>query len=322
VQPPAAPAAVAFLKGGTRLRQAVYNSAMRTRRATFLRALRDALWLAVVPAFWVLFVSRWGSIGTDSAHAYWNAWNQDLYDAAPGSLDAYNYSPAFAQLIYPLTLLPWEAFLVVWSAALCAALLWLLWPMGRRWRWVTFAYAAPPAVAIGNIEPLLALAAVLGMTVPAAWAFPLLTKVTPGLGPLWFAMRREWRSALLALAATAGIVAVSFAVSPQLWVDWLEFLRANSGVQIRYLPLWVRLPAAVLILAWGARRDRPAALAVAMMCAMPLWSGGVVLLLTAIPRLRRTSGSAPAEVRQDRAERSRLGAARATQRRPGGSDGG
>ena len=77
----------------------------------------------------------------------------------------------------------------------------------------------------------------------------------------------------------------------------MNFLRSNSDVQIRYLPLWVRLPVAVGILAWGARRDRPAALAVAMVFAMPLWSSGVLLLLTAIPRLRLASQSTPAGFR-------------------------
>ncbi len=261
---------------------------MRTRRPTLVRALRDALWIAVLPAFWVLFVSRWGSIGTDSAQAYWNAWNQDLYGSGPGSLDAYNYSPVFAQVLYPLTLLPWEAFLVIWSALLCAALLWLLWPLGGQWRWLVFAYAAPPAVAIGNIEPLLAVAAVVGMRYPAAWAFPLLTKVTPGLGPLWFGIRCEWRKTVSALGATAAIVAVSFVLAPELWFAWLDFLLAHSDTQIRYLPLWVRFPAALAIVVWGARRNRPAALAVAMIFARPLWSSGVVLLLAAVPRLRLT----------------------------------
>ena len=259
---------------------------MRIERHVIVRALRDALWVAVVPSFWILFVSRWGSIGRDSAHAYWNAWNQGLYGAPPGSLDAYNYSPAFAQLVYPLTLLPWQAFLVVWSALLCAALVWLLWPMQRQWRWLALAYMAPPAVAIGNIEPLLAVAAVLGLRYPAAWAFPILTKVTPGLGPLWFAVRREWRSVGVSLGGTAAVVAVSVALAPGLWTDWLAFLSGSSDVEIRYLPLWLRLPIAVALVVWGALRGRRGLLAVAMVFAMPLWSAGVLLLLAAVPRLR------------------------------------
>ena len=47
----------------------------------------------------------------------------------------------------------------------------------------------------GNISLLLAVAIVVGFRWPAAWAFVLLTKVTPGIGLLWFVVRREWRSA-------------------------------------------------------------------------------------------------------------------------------
>ena len=39
------------------------------------------------------------------------------------------------------------------------------------------AYVAPPALLIGNIEAFLAVAAVIGLRHPSAWAFPLLTKV-------------------------------------------------------------------------------------------------------------------------------------------------
>ena len=64
-------------------------------------------------------------------------------------------------------------------------------------------------ILIGNIHLLLAAAIVLGFRWPGTWAFVLLTKVTPGVGLLWFAVRREWRSLGIALGATAAIVAVS-----------------------------------------------------------------------------------------------------------------
>src|SRR6476660_7809104 len=138
---------------------------------------RTALWIALLPTLWILFGSRLASFGTDSAHAYWNVWRVGPYTLPPGSPDAFNYSPAFAQVIYPLTLLPWPVFLTVWSLLLGAALTWLLWPMPLRWRWLVLAYVAPPALLIGNIEALLAVAAVVAMRHPSVWAFPLLTKV-------------------------------------------------------------------------------------------------------------------------------------------------
>lgn len=253
---------------------------------------RVALWIALPPALWILFGSRLASFGTDSAHAYWNVWRTGPYSLPPGSPDAFNYSPAFAQLIYPLTLLPWPVFLTLWSLLLGAALVWLLWPLAPRWRWLVLAYVAPPALLIGNIEAFLAVAAVLGMRRPSVWAFPLLTKITPGLGPVWFAVRREWRSAALAVSSTALVVLASCAISPELWSAWLVFVVSapTPPTQALYPPVGVRLVLALGVLVWGALRGRRGAIAVAMVLAMPLWSSGVLVLLTALPRLRSRSG--------------------------------
>ena len=47
---------------------------------------------------------------------------------------------------------------------------------------------------VGNIHLLLGAVIVAGFRWPWLWALPLLTKVTPGVGLLWFALRREWRT--------------------------------------------------------------------------------------------------------------------------------
>jgi hypothetical protein len=123
---------------------------------------------------------------------------------------------------------------------------------------------------------------------PSAWAFPILTKVTPGLGPVWFAVRREWRMAMVALLATVLVVAASFAISPALWIAWWDFVVSapTPPTQNHYPALSLRLALALAVLVWGALKDRPGAVAVALVLAMPLWSSGVLLLLTALPRLR------------------------------------
>ena len=71
-----------------------------------------------------------------------------------------------------------------------------------------------PAVAIelnaANINLLIVAAVLVGFRHPWAWAFVVLTKVTPGVGMLWFAVRREWRHFAIALGATMAIAVASW----------------------------------------------------------------------------------------------------------------
>jgi hypothetical protein len=59
------------------------------------------------------------------------------------------------------------------------------------------------------------------------------------------------------------------------------------------VPLWLRLPVAVLIVVWGARTDRRWTVAVAATIALPvLWLSGIAVLAGALPGLRaRTARS-------------------------------
>jgi len=168
-----------------------------------LRALETQPWLGVAVAFiaWVIVVAfadpfgrLWGT-GQD-ARCYWLPSLFDPYAESTWTNPiAYVYSPAFLQLVSPLTRLPWQAFMAAWTAILVCAVRFLTGPR-------LFAFGVVVAameLAGGNISLLLATAIVLGFRWPAAWAFVLLTKVTPGVGLLWFAARREWRSLALAV---------------------------------------------------------------------------------------------------------------------------
>src|SRR6185436_17687905 len=112
----------------------------------------------------------------------------------------------------------------------------------------------------GNISLLLAVAIVIGFRWPAAWGLVLLTKVTPGIGLLWFAVRREWRSLGIALGATAVVAGVSWAMMPWAWEDWVSVLVNIAGRDGTWaavpVPLLVRLPIAIAVVVWGARTDR------------------------------------------------------------------
>src|ERR1041385_6824401 len=172
------------------------------------RALRDALGLAglLFAGYLFAFVAPMaGTVGFD-AFAYWNLDIEHPYRLAAGALGAFTYTPVPARLFAPAALLSWPAFLTIWIAILIATIIWL------GWRRALLVLAFPPvAVELyhGNIHLLIAAAIALGFRYPGAWAFVALTKVTPGGGVLWFAVRREWRPFGIAVGTTAALVAIS-----------------------------------------------------------------------------------------------------------------
>src|SRR6266542_4036086 len=124
----------------------------------------------------------------------------------------------------------------------------------------------------GNISLLIAVAIVVGFRWPAAWSFVLLTKVTPGIGLLWFALRREWRSLGIAVGATLAVVAGSAALLPDAWSAWIDVLSRNVGRDGTWaalpIALWIRLPIAFIVVAWGARTNRRWTVPVASLIAL------------------------------------------------------
>jgi len=248
-------------------------------------------------------------LGQD-AHAYWAVWQgdwrTDVYDIPPAQLDAFNYSPVFALLVWPLAQLPWPVFAGVWTALCLAALVWLLRPLG--WRWVPpLVLCASPEVLTGNVFWALAVVAALGTVVPrpgwaAVWSFAVLTKITPALGPLWHLARGEWRAVAAAAGTTLVLVAGTWLVVPDLWQQWLAFLLDHeaSGEQVGSQvlpPLAVRLPLAVVLVLWGGRTGRAWTVPVGMVLATPVASLAVFVMLAALPRIRaaadaRAAGSA------------------------------
>ena len=91
-----------------------------------------------------------------------------------------------------------------------------LW-LGRRGVRVIWLLALPPValeIYHGNIHLWIAAAIALGFRYPWTWGFVLLTKVTPGIGLLWFAVRREWQALGVALGAVAEIKEPPAGASP------------------------------------------------------------------------------------------------------------
>ena len=263
------------------------------------RLLRDAfLVLAVYLAIHAVAMCGKYGIGWD-AHAYYVAWSGGLYEALPGSIDAYNYSPLFAQVIWPLTLLPWAFFCAVLVGAAGAGVAWLLRPLPLVLAvggWL----ACLPEILSGNIFWLLAVVAVVGFSHASAWCVAAFTKVLPCMGPVWFLARGEWRRLATFVVTALALLTVSVLISPQAWLDWLDFLRTSAGDSsgLIYLspvaipfPLAVRFPLALVVVVVAARTDRPWLVPVSMVLASPVVGWGTFAMLAAIPRLRGLGGS-------------------------------
>lgn len=227
-----------------------------------------------------------GTFGAD-ARAYWLAGRAaHPYSSPPRTLDAFLYSPAFAQMTRPFASLSWPAFLTVWVILEAAVFYWLLRPLGGAWVLPLLLCCAPELV-MGNVNAFLALAVVVGMRRPAAWVFPALTKVTPGIGLLWFAARREWRACFVALLSVLALTAISFLLAPSLWREWVTFLVESRGAGGR--SVLVRAATAAVVIWFAGARDRRWVIAPALLLATPVVSGLSATLLTAVPRL--TGGS-------------------------------
>lgn len=258
--------------------------------------LASLIGLAVVLLHaWMLGVAPW----ENDAYGFYVAWEGGLYDIPWLEHGAYVYAPPFAQAIAPLLLLPWEAFWAIWVALQTAALLLLAGPV---WAAVILLLpwpslpGYPNAVAAtmwnGNPQLLLALGIAAGYRWPSAWALPLLMKVTPGIGLVWFAVRREWRRLAIAIIATLAVALVSMFLAFELWGQWLALLlqagSADTLTKEPILPLVfaARLPIAVALIGWGAWTDRYWTVPVGCMLALPAIAlGGFAVAVAAIPFL-------------------------------------
>lgn len=169
-------------------------------------------WLAYTFVSWFLV---WNPA---DAGAYYDAASrlthgQELYPAVnPEAHEVYRYAPWFAVAWIPLTLLPRDAALHLWSLAMLACSGLAVWPLLRRPSWTSVALAALAGQTLvetsmfGNAHPLVV--AMLVWTVGRR-SFPAWVGVAGSLklAPLAFVLgwvgRREWIPALVASAVAA-----------------------------------------------------------------------------------------------------------------------
>jgi hypothetical protein len=275
---------------------------MFMRRPTVSRTLLVLQLMAAVviaDAWWTSATGPW----PNDAYAFWNAMaDGQLYPEHWAPVSEFVYSPAFAQAFWPLTFLPWPMTYALWITAQLGALVWMLTPLGAIGAlWFPLPYvehfrtAVSATIYNGNPFILTAAAIVAGMRWPAAWSYVLLTKVSAGIGILYFIIRGEWRQAAIALAVTAGIVLVSFALNPRLWVDWIELLidgaaRSGSGATLDKepfvaLPLAIRGALGVIVVLVAGRGGWPWLVPVGCFLALPDIHVGGFTILWAIPAL-------------------------------------
>jgi Glycosyltransferase family 87 len=241
------------------------------------------------------FAAGAGTSAVYDAHSYWLAGGSaHPYAAtvASGFDDAvnpfkYRYPPPLAQIFVLLHAVPWPVIAGLWVGMSFVVFLVL------AGRWALPLLLFPPVLGelwFGNVNLLIALAIVIGMRWPAAWAFVLLTKMTPGIGLLWFAVRREWRALGIAIVATALVAAVSFVLAPAWWFEFRDAMTVQAGAAIDVPPLAVqislpiRLVIAAVVVVYGARTDRAWLVPVAATIAAPaLWGNVFVILVAAVP---------------------------------------
>lgn len=256
---------------------------MMSPRARRVAAL--ALWgigAGVAVAF-AIALSR--DLFVHDAHAYWAADPATAYRIPQGDPDALFYAPPIVIAMAPWGLIPWPVFAYGWSLLIAVAIAFMAGPL-------TLPLVVTPPIAseisLGNIHAFIGLLVIVGFRWPAAWSLILLTKVTPGVGLLWFVFRREWRNLGVALAATAALVLVTLPFGWDLWPRWVEGLIANrdpdaASDAILQLALPIRLAIATVILWWGARRDARWVVPIAVTLGLPiLWSHGLAILLASI----------------------------------------
>jgi hypothetical protein len=266
------------------------------------RMVRDGstlIGLIIMAFVWWVLVS---SDHQHDARAYWSADLSHLYDRGRvGGVDAYLYSPLYAQLFQPLTWLPWSMFAAVWAGLNLVALGWMVGPAVAAVLLVIPGSPVIDEVSTGNIQLLLAAAVVLSFRWPVSWAFPLLTKVTPGVGAAYFAGARQWRKLGIAVGVTAVLSLISFAIAPHLWLDWFAVLTSNANRTIPTAiavipgPLLLRALVGLAVALAGGILGWRWLVPVAATLALPVpWSSGLSVLVAVIALAKRRSLLEPA----------------------------
>jgi hypothetical protein len=260
------------------------------RLTTFTVAWLALAWAALNLRMMIIFNVPMAADAKD----YWMEWHGPLYDPTVSLwLGHFIYSPVAALAFWPLAQLPETVFLLVWIAMGVAAYTWLLAPLPLASRLPAMA-AGLLFTFTGNLEWVLALVAIFGLRWPALWLIALFSKVSPFVGFGWFVIRGEWRNVALTGALGVALIAISALLLPGAWPTWIANLRtlgSEASATVTYnslmppIPLAIRGVAAVVLVWWGARNNRPVVLPFVLVLSQPDWQPWAFGLLAAVPRL-------------------------------------
>lgn len=274
-------------------------------------SLREWTWLAANVVAIPILAWLWWKVASrphqSDVFAFWNAWSDgQLYPPSWQPVSEYVYSPAFAQAFWPLTLFRFSLVNAGWAALQVLALAWmlrpagaaiaLLWPLPFIGNYGGLPFAGPVYATLFNGNPMILTAAAITFGLvrwPGAFSFVLLTKVSAGIGILYFAIRRQWRAFATAVGVTAGIALVSFVIAPGLWFEWVNLLAgaathagsAEALAKERYfpVPLMVRGPLGLVVVAISGWRGWAWAVPIGCFLALPDIHLGGYAVLAAVP---------------------------------------
>jgi hypothetical protein len=215
------------------------------------------------------------------ARAYYDASSVNPYRATVGSL-GFIYSPVFLAAVQPLRHLPWWAFHLLVVGAGVVALAYLT----GNWVAITLIALQMPLIADdlkwGNLYLVTAAVMVVSLRHPAVWAWALLTKVTPGVGALYYLGNRNWRALAIAAISTSGLALGSVVIFPGAWPAWIRTLLVSSQAAPPLLvPPLIRLGIGACIAGYAGMTARAWLIPVSAAVAAPEAGASVVYLLGA-----------------------------------------
>ena len=259
---------------------------------SWFRVARDAA--CVLGGLWFVTgqIAAYHVISLIDAQMYWGVNLTSPYAGFSwGGQWAFSYAPPIALVFGLVHAIPWPVFATLWTMMNVAILVWLL--RGRPWVAIALAQPIADALLTGQIELLMTAAIVWGFRYPAAWAVPILTKIGPGIGLLWFALRGELRSLFVAGGVTLAICALSIVIVPRWWFDWVEFLTYRTGGPTP--AFYLRVPLAVILITWGARSNRRWTVPAAAILALPVVYMHSLVMLAGVSYLlgRRETQAGP-----------------------------